>query len=558
MSAGPSIKEVSTYLKKNRVLEKFQTLSGGSQSLVKGSGSGSGSLRAAAPLKAATPITAAKAQNIPTSDDISDIHYEVPVETEKRPLGTIKTLLDLTNREAQENDLFPLGTETTWFTRDTERRVLAFTPSLQEIPLRGPGAFGQRFSFDIGSLVVGDLLLGTVLQIRLGHWLDPQTQLLYEAGKITYDVSGTAWEYANSLGTAIIQQAELEIDGKTIETIDGDFINVFNLLYADFNEQFGVAYDHIGRIPLASLVAEQAPREYPTEGGTLNCLLPFFFMRSHRQAALPMIAIREGLVKIHITLRPFEECVRQLRGYRDSCTSTPLSIAIPFHQGATPLIANTAANPPDFRFVQLLTQGAIVNGPFRQRMLHTPFEILHREVQTFYFEEPLKYAIGKRSDVIRIQLPLEANHPLEEIIWFVRRRGVRDNNGWTNYTSVLEAEWNPRKAEQPLLQNAIVQANGVSICDADEQYYRELIASSHKGGYIAYSNFVYGYPFARTPGEHQPTGSFNASRVNSLRLILDVKPPGGVLDGNWEVKVFCIGLNWLRFENGLANPMFDD
>jgi hypothetical protein len=34
-----------------------------------------------------------------------------------------------------------------------------------------------------------------------------------------------------------------------------------------------------------------------------------------------------------------------------------------------------------------------------------------------------------------------------------------------------------------------------------------------------------------------------------------VKPPGGDL---WEVKVFCIGLNWLRFENGLANPMFED
>jgi hypothetical protein len=74
----------------------------------------------------------------------------------------------------------------------------------------------------------------------------------------------------------------------------------------------------------------------------------------------------------------------------------------------------------------------------------------------------------------------------------------------------------------------------------------------------AYSSFVYGYPFARLPGEHQPSGTFNASRVNSLRLTLDVKPPGGVLDANWEVKVFCIAINWLRFENGIANPMFED
>jgi hypothetical protein len=37
-----------------------------------------------------------------------------------------------------------------------------------------------------------------------------------------------------------------------------------------------------------------------------------------------------------------------------------------------------------------------------------------------------------------------------------------------------------------------------------------------------------------------------------------VRPPGGVLDAAWEVKVFCVGLNWMRYEHGLANPMFAD
>jgi len=542
MSAGPSIQEVSSYLKKNFVLEKFQT------------GAGSGAARAPTNV---TPITAVQAQNILTSYDSM-----TPPNTQKRSLGTITTLLDLTNRDLQENDLFPLTTDITWFTRDTERRILPFTPSMQEIPLRGPGAFGQRFSFDLGSLVVGDILLGTALQIRLRHWLDPQTELLLEVGQITYDVSGTAWEYANSLGTSIIQQAELEIDGKTIETIDGDFIHVYNSLYSDANETFGIAYDHTGRISMPRMMNQQIPRLYPTEDGTINCLLPFFYMRCHRQDGLPMIAVRENIVKIHITLRPFEECVRQLRGYRDTCASVPLQTSINFHKGLAPYIANTEVSIPGFQFVQLLTQGAIVNGPLRQRMLHDPFEILHREVQIFYFEEPLKYSIGKRAadDIIRIQLPLEANHPIEEIIWFVRRKGVRDNNAWTNYTAVLDAEWSTQKlaARSPLLQNAILQANGVTLCDADEQYYRQHIAGAHRGGISAYNQFIYGYSFAKTPGEHQPSGSFNASRLSSLRLILDVKPPGGILDANWEVKVFCIALNWLRFENGIANPMFED
>jgi hypothetical protein len=217
---------------------------------------------------------------------------------------------------------------------------------------------------------------------------------------------------------------------------------------------------------------------------------------------------------------------------------------------------------PPFKSVQLLTYGAIVDGSYRSKMLRDPFEILHRQVQTFYFDEPLKYSIGKRQNAIRIQLPLEANHPIEEIIWFVRRKGVSNNNEWANYSSVLESERSApggvRAAQIPMLSSAIIQANGTVLCDADEQFYREGIASAHRGGFAAYSRFIYGYSFAKTPGEHQPSGSMNASKLNSLRLVLDVLPPMNVVDPSWEVKVFCIGMNWLRFENGLANPMFED
>ena len=337
------------------------------------------------------------------------------------------------------------STNTTWFSRDTERRVLPFTPHIQELPFRGPAAFGQRFSFDLGPLLVGDLLFGTVLQLRLGHWLGQQAQNLLAAGIYSYQDATTAWEYANSLGTALIAQAELEIDGDTIETIDGDFANVVSLLFQEFNGQVANSYDSLGRISTTRLMAQTQPRLFPTEGGVLNCILPFFFMRTKYQDALPMTSIREGLVRIHVTLRPFDQCVRQLRGWRDSCEAVPLARSFVMNSTLppSPQTVVAAATAPDFESVRLLTYGALVDGPFRQRLLRAPHEILHREVQTFYFDEPLKYAAPGRSeaDTIRVQLPLEANHPLEEIIWFVRRKGVVENNAWTNYTSVLEREW---------------------------------------------------------------------------------------------------------------------
>jgi Major capsid protein N-terminus/Large eukaryotic DNA virus major capsid protein len=479
-----------------------------------------------------------------------------------RPRGPITTLLDLTDRDAQENDLFPLDTDITWFSRDGDRQTVSFTPQLQRIPFRGPAAFGQRFSFDVGSALVGDLLFGAVLQIRLGHWLDATTLLRLQSGAITYTDASAAWEYANVLGAVLIAQAELEIDGKTVETVDGDFLNVVSLLFPDANRQVSPGYDMLGRRPIQTMRA-MAARPFPTEDGVVHCPLPFFFSRIRYQEALPLVAIRDGLVRIHVTLRPFSEVVRQIRGYRDTCTSTPLGTEISFtpRGGGQPTTVQVDRATPELQSVGLVCFGAILQGQLRQKYLRTPFEIMHREVQTFTFDEPTKYTVAKQSeaDTITVQLPLEANHPLEEILWFVRRKDVAANSEWTNYSDRLERDWpaqpNPAIRTRPLLVSAQLQINGLVYRDMDEQFARYDIASKHKGGYAAYANYVYGITFAETPGEREPTGSINASRANSIRLTLQVRPPG---DAAWEVKVFCIGINWMRFANGLANAVFED
>jgi hypothetical protein len=42
--------------------------------------------------------------------------------------------------------------------------------SVQEFTQRGPADWGQKFSFEIGSLPAGDLLQAVILQIKLGSW----------------------------------------------------------------------------------------------------------------------------------------------------------------------------------------------------------------------------------------------------------------------------------------------------------------------------------------------------------------------------------------------------
>jgi hypothetical protein len=478
----------------------------------------------------------------------------------KRGLGTITTLLDLTDRDAQENDIYPLETTTTWFSRDRSRTTIPFSPQIQTLLFRGPAAFGQRFVFDIGSIQCGDIIFGAALQIKLRHWLDASTLLQLEAGDLRYADVATAWEYANSLGSSIIEKAELEVDGKTLETIDGDFISVCSLLFPDYNTQFGIAYDHLGRLSVPALRALTAPRAYPTENGVIHCPLAFFFGRVRYQEALPLISIKEGLCRIIITLRPFSEVVRQMRGYKDTCDATPLGTTANFvdRVGSPARSAVAQATIPSLESVALVTHGAVLDGEVRNTMLRKPWEMIYRELQTFYFDEPLKYSVRSQSDKITIQLPLEANHPVEEILWIIRRKDVALNNEWANYTGTLEKDRTAASVLRPLLVSAKIQVNGITLIEADEQYFRHHIASKHAGGYAAYSNYIYGISFAEKPGEHDPTGSINASRANSLRLTLEIQPPTGTDSALWEVKVFCLGINWMRYENGLAGPLFED
>ena len=167
------------------------------------------------------------------------------------------------------------------------------------------------------------------------------------------------------------------------------------------------------------------------------------------------------------------------------------------------------------------------------------------------------------SDSITVQLPLEANQPIEEIVWFLRRKAaIVQNNDWVNYSAVLEKDYDPVFSPlEPLLISAKLQGNGMDIVSQDEAWFRSHISRAHKGGRASYDAFIYGYSFARSPAEHNPTGSINASRLSSLRLTLEVKPPlasATTADTEWEVRVFVFAFQWLRFENGICNKLFID
>jgi hypothetical protein len=234
-----------------------------------------------------------------------------------------------------------------------------------------------------------------------------------------------------------------------------------------------------------------------------------------------------------------------------------------------------AATEPKFKDLRLLVQSVFIDNPLREAYIRNPFEYLFREPQMFRFTEPTKYITTKSTgDSISVQLPLEINGPIEELWWVFRRKSAAVNNEWTNYSSLAEHQIahisDDPLAEPPApIKAARIQINGVDVISAEGNYFREHIAQKHKGGYLAYKSFIYGYSFATSPNQHQPSGSFNASRAQTVRLVLDIQTPpqlafaiptewsDEVLKG-WEIAVYSTSLNWMRIENGMANKLFSN
>lgn len=238
-------------------------------------------------------------------------------------------------------------------------------------------------------------------------------------------------------------------------------------------------------------------------------------------------------------------------------------------QGLTSI--TTITTPPPFQNIEIATLSSLIDGEYRQKLMRNPYEILYREVQPFHFSEPLKYTMtlpgGSGSGVngVTIGIPLECNGPIEEILWVVRRKGVAVNNEWTNFGPLLESQLEDGREALPLVERGSIWVNGIPFVEQGGDWFRAHIAEKHKGGIVAYNRYIYGYSFARNPGRHQPSGSINTSKSHSLQLRLTIRAPrtDGVpngfdpdLAGSWEVFVYCIGLNWLRFENGIANRIY--
>jgi hypothetical protein len=228
---------------------------------------------------------------------------------------------------------------------------------------------------------------------------------------------------------------------------------------------------------------------------------------------------------------------------------------------------------PGFEDVTVLVGVVHTEDPLRSSYLRTPLELMYEQVRYAHFDLP-DGLTQPSTTTVTMNFPLrEFNGPIREICFFLRRKGVWRFNEWTNYGSLAEDDFYPQyqttggavPAQQPILVSAQLMVGNAVWRDETENWWRLEYGLNHRGGVRLTGGFVYGFALGDAANwkaeDLQPAGTVNASRAD-MRLTLTMQAPLPVVGNDyfrgWDVHVFGIGVNWMRFVKGLAVPLFKD
>lgn len=110
-------------------------------------------------------------------------------------------------------------------------------------------------------------------------------------------VPNVSYSYYDSVGTWLINRADLVIGGQTIQTLTGEFIEIYNDLYVPYENQPGLKL-LVGKYDTSSQI-------YPPNR-TYFVNLPFYFYQNPG-LALPLVALGRQDVEIHVFFRKLQE-----------------------------------------------------------------------------------------------------------------------------------------------------------------------------------------------------------------------------------------------------------
>ena len=295
-------------------------------------------------------------------------------------------------------DVYLTGNPQITFWKVTYRRHSNFAMESIEQTFNGQADFGRRVNCTISRN--GDLAYRTYLQVTLPEI----NQHMNSSG------SGVYARWLDYPGHQLVESVEVEIGGQRIDKHYGDWMQIWNQLTLDKNQDAGYK-KMVGQTTQLTFMTDPsfadidgpcdsdaprqvcAPRKALPET-TLYVPLQFWFC-SNPGLALPLIALQYHEVKVNIDLRAIDECLWAVNSLAGGSSDVKVSSAYSQSLVSASLYVD---------YIYLDTDE-------RRRMAQNPAEYLIEQLQFTGSE-----SVGSSSNKIRLNF----NHPCKELVWVVQ------------------------------------------------------------------------------------------------------------------------------------------
>ena len=273
------------------------------------------------------------------------------------------------------------------------------------------------------------------------------------------------YTYIDSVGTYMIDNAELRIGGQLVQRLTGEQIELYNDLYVPYENQPG----------LKLLTGKQDTSNVFDPGRTYYTNLPFYFY-GNNELSIPVAALDRSDVEVAVTFRPFN---------------------------ALSFVSNIASVNQSMSATMIVEYGYLSENEVKW-MRRNRLEYLITQTQSTAFLLPPGFSTGT------FKLPFV--NPVREIYIVIQNQSTApydfSNNGLTN----LGLSFNG----QEYLSRQVIDAQYLQYVQAFQKYNVTPVRQ------------FYVYSFANDPMNPRPTGQINFSRMKDSTIDITLAPLVGL------------------------------
>ena len=422
-----------------------------------------------------------------------------------------------------------------------------FAMQTMEVPFDQSAVFGKKARATLPR--IGDLVREIYLKIELPELDQGIIKTLDSVTSTNVNVN-TYPGYCDSVGHAVVKQATMKIGGQTIETINGDYLDIYEEMFVPVSQDIAIrelvgrTYTRTGLGPASNVVYRTEQGFSATGSFPRTFIVPLrFYFTQDPNLAVPLCAITRQEMSIHISFEDIEKLIvnKQVSNSSDNILQY---ITSTLQLGGRPVAITQATLLVDYIFMD----DAQVKF-FQSNSL----DYLSTQIQGT--------SVTARSDENFTRMPKQIrshfNNPVKEIYMIVqsdkfRPPVINDINttetDYFRYTSTISATPdNLTKMELLFNGNPRILENV-----ADSFYLRAV--QPLQAHTRTPTRYIYNYSFSIDPENYQPTGQVNMSRIANTMFNMYLSEAS---DYNRTIKIYVKSYNVLRVETGLTGLLFN-